>query len=225
MTDLNQIRINELARELEVKAKAIIDYLPEAGVTEKKTHSSSIDVDAAERVRKHFRDAAEEEAAAEQKAVAEKAAKEAAAKAARMKPAVVAPPLAPPVAAAPRAGSSQAGQLVTSAAIAEASTAYAVEVFSSPENGATSFTVPAGHRFVVEQLSGWCNVQYWFAVRARLNGQQFTHFFNTITNVAGAGRVFNIMTKFYVDDSGSVLPSQIPAGGCGVTMSGFLVSM
>ena len=36
MTDSNQIRINELARELEVKAKAIIDYLPEAGVTEKK---------------------------------------------------------------------------------------------------------------------------------------------------------------------------------------------
>ena len=96
MTEANQIRINELARELEVKAKAIIDYLPEAGVTEKKTHSSSIDVDAAERVRKHFRDAAEEEAAAEQRAVAEKAAKDAAAKAARLKPAVVAPPPAPP---------------------------------------------------------------------------------------------------------------------------------
>jgi translation initiation factor IF-2 len=103
MTEANQIRINELARELEVKAKAIIDYLPEAGVTEKKTHSSSIDVDAAERVRKHFRDAAEEEAAAEQKAVAEKAAKDAATKAARLKPAVVAPPPPPPVAAAPHA--------------------------------------------------------------------------------------------------------------------------
>ena len=59
MTEANQIRINELARELEVKAKAIIDYLPEAGVTEKKTHSISIEVDAAERVRKHFRVAAE----------------------------------------------------------------------------------------------------------------------------------------------------------------------
>jgi translation initiation factor IF-2 len=103
MTEPNQIRINELARELEVKAKAIIDYLPAAGVTEKKTHSSSIDVDAAERVRKHFRDAADEEAAAEQKAVAEKAAKEAAAKAVRLKPAVAAPPPAPSVAAAPRA--------------------------------------------------------------------------------------------------------------------------
>jgi len=96
MTDLNQIRINELARELEVKAKAIIDYLPEAGVTEKKTHSSSIEVAAAEKVRQHFRELAEAEAEAEQKVAADKAAKEAAAKAARMKPAVVAPPAPPP---------------------------------------------------------------------------------------------------------------------------------
>ena len=58
MTDENQIRINELARELEVKAKAVIDYLPDAGVTEKKTHSSSIDLAAAEKVRKHFQDLA-----------------------------------------------------------------------------------------------------------------------------------------------------------------------
>ncbi|HEV7968696.1 MAG TPA: translation initiation factor IF-2 [Candidatus Acidoferrales bacterium] len=96
MTDSNQIRINELARELEVKAKAIIDYLPDAGVTEKKTHSSSIDVEAAVRVREHFRAVAEAEAQAEQKAVADKAAKDAAARAARTKPAVVAPPAPPP---------------------------------------------------------------------------------------------------------------------------------
>ena len=95
MTDPNQIRINELARELEVKAKVIIDYLPEAGVTEKKTHSSSIDVAAAVKVREHFRGLAEAEAAAEEKAASDKAAKEAAARAARMKPAaVVAPPAA-----------------------------------------------------------------------------------------------------------------------------------
>jgi translation initiation factor IF-2 len=97
MTDSNQIRINELARELEVKAKAIIDYLPEAGVTEKKTHSSSIEVEAAVKVREHFRAAAVAEAEAEQKAVADKAAKDAATRAARMKPAVVAPPPPPPV--------------------------------------------------------------------------------------------------------------------------------
>ena len=51
MTDVNQVRINELARELEVKAKAIIDLLPGYGVTEKKTHSSSIPADVAEKVR------------------------------------------------------------------------------------------------------------------------------------------------------------------------------
>src|SRR5271170_640955 len=51
MTDTSQVRINELARELEVKAKAIIDLLPGFGVTEKKTHSSSITVEVAEKVR------------------------------------------------------------------------------------------------------------------------------------------------------------------------------
>jgi translation initiation factor IF-2 len=49
-----KIRINDLARELEVKAKVILDILPEVGVTEKKTHSSSIEEDEAVRVRKHF---------------------------------------------------------------------------------------------------------------------------------------------------------------------------
>ncbi len=98
MTDPNQIRINELARELEVKAKAIIDYLPEAGVTEKKTHSSSIEVAAAEKVRKHFRDLANAEAAAEEKAASDKVAKEAALRASRTKTVTVAPPPpAPPV--------------------------------------------------------------------------------------------------------------------------------
>jgi translation initiation factor IF-2 len=102
MTDTNQIRINELARDLEVKAKAILDYLPEAGVTEKKTHSSSIDLAAAEKVRAHFRKLAEEEAAAEAKAQAEKVAKEAAAKAARLRPAAPAvPPQSPAAMKAP----------------------------------------------------------------------------------------------------------------------------
>ena len=76
MSDSNQIRINELARELEIKAKVLIDYLPEIGVTEKKTHSSSLDLDKAELVRKHFGQLAAQEAAAE----AEKQAKATAAK-------------------------------------------------------------------------------------------------------------------------------------------------
>src|ERR1700752_287437 len=65
MADSNQIRINELARELEIKAKVLIEYLPEIGVTEKKTHSSSLDLNHAELVRKHFQQLAAQEAAAE----------------------------------------------------------------------------------------------------------------------------------------------------------------
>ena len=106
MTDVNQVRINELARELEVKAKAIIDLLPGYGVTEKKTHSSSIPADVAEKVRKKLLGAAEEEAQHEAAAKAEKEAKDAAAKAARMRPAApVAPPAAivPPVVVKPSA--------------------------------------------------------------------------------------------------------------------------
>src|SRR5512143_2999121 len=54
MVDTSKIRINDLARELEVKSKAILDVLLQVGVTEKKTHSSSIEVDEAERVRQFF---------------------------------------------------------------------------------------------------------------------------------------------------------------------------
>src|SRR5712692_1041764 len=101
MSDINQVRINELARELEAKAKAIIDLLYEYGVTEKKTHSSSIPADVAEKVRKRIQGAAEAEAQAEAQAEAaaktEKEAKDAAAKAARMRPAA---PAAPPQASA-----------------------------------------------------------------------------------------------------------------------------
>ena len=49
-----KIRINDLARELEVKSKAILDVLLELGITEKKTHSSSIEPDEAEKIRRHF---------------------------------------------------------------------------------------------------------------------------------------------------------------------------
>ena len=36
---MSKIRINELARELEVKPNVILDLLPELGVPDKKTHS------------------------------------------------------------------------------------------------------------------------------------------------------------------------------------------
>src|SRR5260370_836839 len=115
-TDVNQVRINELARELEVKAKAIIDLLPGYGVAEKKTHSSSIPADVAEKVRKKIQGAAEEEAQAEAAAKAEKEAKEAAAKAARMRPAA---PAAPPQASVAPAAVKPSAPTAPAAAVAK----------------------------------------------------------------------------------------------------------
>ncbi len=66
---MKKIRINELARECEQPNSVIINILPQFGVTEKKTHSSSIDEDVADRIRAHFgvfvEHAAEPEAAVE----------------------------------------------------------------------------------------------------------------------------------------------------------------
>src|SRR5271169_2940563 len=97
MNDASQVRINELARELEVKAKAIIDLLPGFGVTEKKTHSSSITVEVAEKVRERLKFEADAEAREE----SERTAKDAAAKAALRRPTGTAPAPSVPVAANP----------------------------------------------------------------------------------------------------------------------------
>jgi translation initiation factor IF-2 len=51
---MKKIRINELARECEQPNGAIIAILPKFGVTEKKTHSSSVDEDVAIKVRHYF---------------------------------------------------------------------------------------------------------------------------------------------------------------------------
>jgi translation initiation factor IF-2 len=123
MADSNQVRINELARELEIKAKVLIEYLPEAGVTEKKTHSSSIDLVHAERVRKHFRDLA----AAEEAAEAEKNAKTTAAKKPAPKPTSV--PAVAPVTSAPAAAK-------PAAPISTAAPATAVRPGVAPSTGA-----------------------------------------------------------------------------------------
>ncbi len=50
-----KIRINELARELEVKAAEVLALLPAVGVTGKKSHSSSIDETEAEKIRDKLR--------------------------------------------------------------------------------------------------------------------------------------------------------------------------
>jgi translation initiation factor IF-2 len=52
---MSKVRINDLARELEVKSREILDTLTAVGVTEKKTHSSSLESDEAERVRAYLK--------------------------------------------------------------------------------------------------------------------------------------------------------------------------
>jgi len=49
---MKKTRINELARQLEVKPGVLLDFLQEMGIEDKKTHSSSIDEDVAEELRK-----------------------------------------------------------------------------------------------------------------------------------------------------------------------------
>src|SRR5262245_34569250 len=55
------MRINDLARELEVKSKAVLDYLLEIGITDKRSHSSAIEDELADKVRAHFRVAVAQE--------------------------------------------------------------------------------------------------------------------------------------------------------------------
>ena len=52
---MGKIRINELARELEVKSNVVMEYLAELGIPDKKSHSSALDDDLADKVRAHFR--------------------------------------------------------------------------------------------------------------------------------------------------------------------------
>jgi hypothetical protein len=48
------IRVNELARQLEVKSREVIDKLHELGIAEKVTHSSSISDDKADQLRRYY---------------------------------------------------------------------------------------------------------------------------------------------------------------------------
>src|SRR3974390_846133 len=51
---MSKVRINDLAREMEVKSRQILDVLAELGLAEGKTHSSSLEADEADRVRAQF---------------------------------------------------------------------------------------------------------------------------------------------------------------------------
>jgi len=51
---MSKVRINDLARELEVKSRQVLDVLTELGLGAGKTHSSSLEEHEAEKVRGHF---------------------------------------------------------------------------------------------------------------------------------------------------------------------------
>src|SRR3974377_968271 len=52
---MSKVRINDLARELEVKSRQVLEVLTELGMGEGKTHSSSIEENEADKVRTHFK--------------------------------------------------------------------------------------------------------------------------------------------------------------------------
>src|SRR6204780_459391 len=135
MSDTNQVRINELARELEIKAKVLIEDLPEVGVTEKKTHSSSIDNSHAELVGRHFLGLAAQEAAAEAEKV-----KAATAKSKPSRPAAA----TQPVAARPAPAASVPAAPTPATRPASGATAPAATPAKAPLPAAKPGIAPAG---------------------------------------------------------------------------------
>ncbi|MGA7830962.1 MAG: translation initiation factor IF-2 N-terminal domain-containing protein, partial [Terracidiphilus sp.] len=51
---MSKVRINDLAREMEVKSRQVLDVLAELGLATGKTHSSSLEEYEAEKVRAQF---------------------------------------------------------------------------------------------------------------------------------------------------------------------------
>src|SRR5271163_3416010 len=161
---MSKVRINDLARELEVKSRPILDALEAIGVSGK-THSSSIEADQAERVRDYFKNGGRSGASRQQqqadnkpkfdlskvskpgdalKAILERKQAEATAKAApppRPTAVVAAPPAnAAPVAAAPprvvSAPASPSAPPVSSAAQSQAAPPPRRIVVPLPRQGA-----------------------------------------------------------------------------------------
>src|SRR3984893_16444134 len=95
---MSKSRINELAREREVKPSVILDLLPELGVTDKKTHSSSLDDDVVLNLRQRVAGmGAEEQAASHEAAPRQEPARQSAGAVEERAPVSKgAPPQAPP---------------------------------------------------------------------------------------------------------------------------------
>ena len=133
---MSKVRINDLARELEVKSRPILDALEAIGITGK-THSSSIEADQADKVRSYFNGGSRPASVAKPaevkprfdlskvskpgdalKAILERKQAEAAAKAAPPRPRAVAVPAAatPAAPASPRAAAPAASAPVATPA-------------------------------------------------------------------------------------------------------------
>ncbi|WP_353066351.1 translation initiation factor IF-2 [Tunturibacter psychrotolerans] len=144
---MSKVRINDLARELEVKSRPILDALEAIGVSGK-THSSSIEADQAEKVREYFKNGGRSGASRQQqadnkpkfdlskvskpgdalKAILERKQAEATAKAApppRPTPVVAAPPASTSVASAPARVVAAPTTPPSSAPVASAAPAHA----------------------------------------------------------------------------------------------------
>ncbi|NYF88677.1 translation initiation factor IF-2 [Tunturiibacter empetritectus] len=156
---MSKVRINDLARELEVKSRPILDALEAIGVSGK-THSSSIEADQAERVRDYFKNGGRSGASRQQqadnkpkfdlskvskpgdalKAILERKQAEATAKAApppRPTAVVAPPPASAPVAAVPpRVVAAPPTAPVSSAAPAQTGPAAPRRIVPLPRQGA-----------------------------------------------------------------------------------------
>jgi translation initiation factor IF-2 len=165
---MSKVRINDLARELEVKSKSILDALTAVGVTEKKTHSSSIEEHEAEQVRGYLTRGARPTTAARPaadakptfnlshvskpgdalKAILERKQAEAAAKSRPPAPAVARPTVAAPATAAAARPAPAPARPAPSATPAQTPAPAASAAPAAPAHPAAGNQPPAPRRIV-----------------------------------------------------------------------------
>ncbi len=126
---MSRIRINELARELEVKPGVILEMLPEVGIAGKKTHSSSVENDQADRIRAWFHGDDEEPVRVEPR------------RAATPKPSLKVAALATPAAREDQSAPQKAAKEESTTAVAE-ETPYREETESGGASTAPEFQLP-----------------------------------------------------------------------------------
>jgi hypothetical protein len=115
--------------------------------------------------------------------------------------------------------------------------AFAVSVCDGSGSGACppggEVALPAGKRFVIEQISGICrrngNPPATFYVLAPLNGQTYQYFISGVQGLEGSGDTDYIMvgarTHLYADTSVGISRWHDSTDECQVTLSGHLISL